>query len=423
MSNASFLVSFFGALQAAISVELTLFYGYAAARLGLVDETTSHKLSGLCTRVFLPCLIVVQCGPELTVTDIKELWVLFVWSFLSISLAFLIGWAGRYFLKLPGWAVAACAINNANAMPLLLLQSLSSTSALDSLAGWKPGETSEHAIARAKTYVLLYMIVQQSYGFLAGPGWLRLDVKTDDEEQPRPQLSHILQDEEHVGLLDDDELNAIPQQDAALAARHLTDVLQYKPDYPKIPRYLQKFGDVLNPPIVGALMALFIGLTPPLHKLMLNAGSSPLYPSLTSSLKNIGDLFTSLQMFVLGCQLYLTRAKAHNLGPDARATTTPSWRTSLFVLTVRFIIMPASCIGIVYGLVRLDPVWFRRDPMLWFVMMISPSGPSAILLAALGELVHVDEAQIAAFLFISYLVSPLISVVVSLAIEVIGTLQ
>jgi hypothetical protein len=75
--------------QAALSVELTLFYGYFVAQLGIVDTKTASKVSSLCTRgrlgvgvpqvgtnslaqsstVFLPALIIVQCGPELDVAS------------------------------------------------------------------------------------------------------------------------------------------------------------------------------------------------------------------------------------------------------------------------------------------------------------------------------------------------------------------
>jgi auxin efflux carrier family protein len=59
------------------------------------------------------------------VCSLKQLWVLPAWAFVTITVAFCIGAAFRWIFHLPGWTVSATAINNANAMPLLLLQSVS----------------------------------------------------------------------------------------------------------------------------------------------------------------------------------------------------------------------------------------------------------------------------------------------------------
>jgi hypothetical protein len=61
-----------------------------------------------------------------------------------------------------------------------------------------------------------------------------------------------------------------------------------------------------------------------------------------------------------------------------------------------------------------------RDPILWFVMMLMPTGPPATKLVALADVSGADEAEkmsIAKFLTISYAISPLI------CLAVVGSLK
>lgn len=61
----SLLTSFLGALQASVSILLTLGYGVAATRGGLYGSRTSKEISKLCAKLFLPCLIFTTVGKEL----------------------------------------------------------------------------------------------------------------------------------------------------------------------------------------------------------------------------------------------------------------------------------------------------------------------------------------------------------------------
>jgi auxin efflux carrier family protein len=142
----------------------------------------------------------------------------------------------------------------------------------------------------------------------------------------------------------------------------------------------------------------------PLHKAFLEKGSSPLYPSITASLQNLADLFTAAQMFALGGQLYhkspSLSSRAQEFKPSF-ALRNLHMPPSIPVLFTRFIIMPAFCISIVALAARSHLSWLRDDPMLYFVLMICPSGPSALLMASLTQLVGVDEGEVAWFLVIS----------------------
>jgi hypothetical protein len=61
----------------------------------------------------------------------------------------------------------------------------------------------------------------------------------------------------------------------------------------------------LNPPLIGGLAAVTVGIIPFLHKLFLSE-TSPI-AAFTVSIEQLGELYTSLQIFVLGGQLYSKR--------------------------------------------------------------------------------------------------------------------
>jgi hypothetical protein len=65
MAQGSLLTSFLGALQACVSVLLTLGYGVLTRHFGLIQTSSIHDVSGLGVKVFLPALILVHLGEQL----------------------------------------------------------------------------------------------------------------------------------------------------------------------------------------------------------------------------------------------------------------------------------------------------------------------------------------------------------------------
>ena len=64
--------------------------------------------------------------------------------------------------------------------------------------------------------------------------------------------------------------------------------------------------------------------------------------------------------------------------------------------------------------------WLDNDPILWFVLMLLPTGPSATKLTALADVSGAEEDEkmsIAKFISLSYVISPVI------CIAVVGSLK
>src|SRR4051794_17602860 len=60
-----FLTSLSGALQAAVSVLLTIYYGVLGAQFNLLDSNSAKRISRMCVNMFLPALLIVNLGSEL----------------------------------------------------------------------------------------------------------------------------------------------------------------------------------------------------------------------------------------------------------------------------------------------------------------------------------------------------------------------
>jgi auxin efflux carrier family protein len=128
--------------------------------------------------------------------------------------------------------------------------------------------------------------------------------------------------------------------------------------------------EMWNPPLTGALLAVTIGLIPPVKREFYDKEGF-FYGTVTTSLINIGELFTALMLFVLGANL---RIKTE------RDSSTP-WLCLLYIYVMRFILVPA--IGIVLVWKVSDWGWLNDtaheglggDPMMKFIMCLIPAGP------------------------------------------------
>jgi predicted permease len=147
--------------------------------------------------------------------------------------------------------------------------------------------------------------------------------------------------------------------------------------------------DFLNAPLLGAVLGTVIGLIPALHKAFFNdTEDGGIFTAwLTESVKTVGSLFVPLPVVVAGVSLYTSTQKIK--GEGSRAPSTP-WLTTLFVLIVRFVIWSVISIGVVYLLAKKTDT-LGDDPMLWFTMMLMPTGPPAMKLITMVEVSNADE--------------------------------
>ncbi|SLM35617.1 hypothetical protein LPUS_04944 [Lasallia pustulata] len=357
-------------------------------------------------------------------------------------------------LRLPSWVTPAICFNNTTSLPILLIQSLNATGVLSTLL-MSDSDTTSQAITRANSYFLVCSIVSNSLTFALGPKLLGGEDSPDDEEEEEDKK---LDDPDDQGIngggvegTEDIEQGRIQptwlafgsangtadHHDAEVVTEEtslLPDVVvrhgaaaghevykDCKKGWDRLPRRVQDLLEFIsaffNGSLIGAVVGGILGVVPSLHTAFFaDQQDGGIFTAwLTSSIQNLGDLFASLQVVVVGVKLSSSLRKMKK-GEDSG---TVPWLPMCLILGIRFVLWPIASIGAIY-LVAVRTKWLSNDPMLWFAMMLMPTGPPALKLTALADVngnSDEDKMSIAKFLTISYAVSPLI------AFAVVGSLK
>lgn len=306
-----------------------------------------------------------------------------VWALLYSFVALFLTRATVILFRLPKWTVAAVTFNNTTSLPLLLVQSLRSTGALDSLLG---SDSDKEDFDRIRSYFLVFAVVinvltfgegeralngYKEHGFpFAGLLGLRkyaadiFENGTRKHGDRRPSQGQDVENPVIPSGLESDESEAEaedePTQTTPLLQRQITPLLPRRvmrgpaslshrivimatrvwSSLPEpLKRYIRPLRPFVNSTTLGAVVGVIIGITPPLQRLFF----SPMHEGgyfnawLTTPLRNVGELFVTLQVIVVGVSLSLSIRQRKR---DGKAGDIP--RSALaFVLLMRFIIFPA----------------------------------------------------------------------------------
>jgi predicted permease len=435
------LSSSVAAVQASLSVLLVISYGAIAARFGLLNSQHGKAISKICVKMFLPALLLVQIGSELHAGSANRYLIVLLWAFICHFISFLIGIFAHLVFGLPDWVTAALMFNNTTSYPLLLIQSLDATGILAGLA--QKDEPTRAMIERAKSYFLVFATVSSCLTFAVGP---RL-IDTEHAPDTNNDKAHDEDDDAYSNGMSQD----VPDEQSGLLSpqpyqrrRHESVVgITFFPSKPKFttvkrrPWYIKHVHwsdlsprmqwwllflyDFLNAPLLGAVLGAVIGLTPFLHRAFFakEYDGGVFTAWLTESWKNVGGLFVPLPLIVAGISLYTAHEESKE-GDSSRIAIPLA--TTVFILVVRFILWPIFSIGVIYAVVHRQGTAcvLGSDPMLWFAMMLMPTGPPAMKLITMVQVSEAgpdDERRIAKILTIAYIFSPV------LAFTVVGALR
>lgn len=287
-----------------------------------------------------------------------------VWAIIYNVLSIFLGRALCRVFNLPRWTVPAIAFNNTTSLPLLLIQSLETTGILSPLVS--SGEETSEAVSRARTYFLVSAVVSHALTFGIGPSELKGDNEDGSEDNKKQQSGNSngahsdsaphqryrddpeAQEEDE----DDDDSSSDSAPETSLlphAVRHRLHrtnkrthrVVNHSME--KLPSFLQvaitAVYNFMTPPLVGAIVGAVIGLAPPLHTLFFADSNKGGYLNawLTQSIKNVGQLFVTLQVVVVGVKL----AQALRKEKRGEDTGKLNWTPVAIVAVVRYFIWPA----------------------------------------------------------------------------------
>ena len=417
MAN-SLLATFLAAGQASSSVLLVVFYGILASELKILDAPATKRISALCVRMLLPALLLTRIGSELEYETWTNYIPVFCWAIFYNIASLLIGVAAVRLLDWPRWLPVAATFNNKTSLPLLLMRALESTGVLRRLL--VNGEPAAAAIARAQSYFLVCSIVGNCLTFAVGPHLMR--ASTDNETvQPKGKSP-----------ADVDSAVASPMLEAAnertallphpAIDREATPAHQPQPTMKE--QVLSFLRDIFNEPTIGAIVGLVVGVISPLHRAFFNPSTEGgiFTPWLTASLVNIGQAFVPLQVIVVGFTLSASFHQGH-LSPSNgdRSRACHGLIPTIAVLLTRFALWPLISLPLIYFLVSCTNL-IPDDPILWFCMMLMPTGPPAMKLIAMADVGGADQGakiSVARVLAISYICVPLLSFSVVAALSLV----
>lgn len=273
-----------------------------------------------------------------------------------------------------------------------MIESLRSTGILDRLI--LDGDSTEKAISRAQSYFLVCAIVGNCFTFAVGPRLIDAEnapgESSDDEDTDGADDDD---DAAERGSINEGELTSLlphrVRKAGGKAHQHVFFLGKQNMEKlsPRTQEVLVFLFDFLNAPLLGAVIGAIIGLTPPLHRAFFNDSNDGgfLNAWLTSSLKKIGELFVTLQVVVVGVSLSSSLRKMKR-GEDNGLPLLPT----AFVMLIRLVVWPLISIAVIWVLATKTNT-LQQDPILWFTMMMMPTGPTAMKLIAMAEVNGANE--------------------------------
>lgn len=194
---------------------------------------------------------------------------------------------------------------------------------------------------------------------------------------------------------DNEETSLLPAKLARKRARvTLATYVRGRKYFKALPKWAKEVLNItlafVNPPVIGALLGIVIGLVPALHRLFFNTQQEGGYLNawLEAALSNIGELFPALMVVIVGVKLSTSLLRMKK----GEASGKVPWIPLILITVVRFVVWPAISIVTIYYLAAKTNL-LSDDPILWFSMMLAPTGPPALMLTALADLAGADEEE------------------------------
>jgi hypothetical protein len=216
------------------------------------------------------------------------------------------------------------------------------------------GDSVSNAIARAQSYFLLCGVISKTIGYAVGPTMLtnaNEDGEDDDHDQNHDAGENAADSEAQNGHADADEEMPLLRGRSNKAHEDLSMKLKRwaKKVVFVFPKSIKQ--NVLTPfdtpladvAIICTLVGAVLGLVPQLHRAFFNSyEEGGIFNAwLTSSIKNIGKLFTTLQIFIVGCELGVSFEKIRGGSREGGRDSNPGWKAILTIFLVRLVIWPA----------------------------------------------------------------------------------
>ncbi|RIB03082.1 auxin efflux carrier [Gigaspora rosea] len=375
---------FFASAQSSAEVLLVAITGYLAAKYEIITPSIQKGIGNLLIKVLLPCLLFSETAADIDLSNLIQLWPVPIFYGIFIIISGLLGVFGGKLLDLSSaetkFVIVGIMFNNITSLLLGLLDGIGNTIAMQILLQNEDDNPAE-SMKRGKSYVMLAVLLNTLLKWSFGAFLLRKE----------PSDCHL-------------DTRMLPNHnDQITPSNERTPLLPSKKNNNQfiIPQILTKLYTVaygfMNPPLMASIAALFVGIIAPLKNLFFS-DQAPLFV-IRHTMEFIASITIPLMLISLGAQLQnLPRSKAKEM-----------FTSISYVMFCRYLIMPI--IGVI--MIISTKSLYINDPMLWFILMMIASGPTAISCINLVQLTGNFEEEMAVLLFYSYIcLAPIITITV-----------
>jgi len=354
-------------------------------------------------------------------SDLSDVWVLVVWPFYVVTVGFLVGWLASVVSDTPKWqrksVLAACAFGNATAVPITILMVIHANFPKTSKLG------SVDPILFLSVYLLLYPVLQWSIG-----GWLLAPEETVEPTKQNKQVDCEKSDIES-GRQINIVYNGYIQTDKGLVAIGTSGSTE---EVPLVPEKIKSYTDttpigeeegpkvvivplmetlkkvmsrVFQPPVMGALVGLFVASTSlrGLFVDLVHRSDGALFEWIFDGIYSIGQAAVPINMIILGCNLSAAQM-------ETNTDKLLSKETMMAIIVGKMVIMPI--IGISSVLFLKEYFWDVPDGIdasFYLVAMIVFVTPTANNVMVMVELSGSGSKEgIAQVIGFQYLVAPIL---------------
>ncbi|CAG8516033.1 9069_t:CDS:2 [Cetraspora pellucida] len=407
---------FLASAQSSAEVLLVCVSGYLAAKYEIITPSIQKGLSNLIIKVLLPCLLFSETAADIDLSILIQLWPVPVFCATFSVISSLLGMFGGKILRLSlaetKFLMVGVMFNNITSLLLGLLSGMENTSAMQILLQSEDDSPAE-SVKRGKSYVMLAILFSTLLRWSLGAFLLRKNPSDDPLDLAKPLSKSVMLPtyNDQISLINSLNETINTSNETIDPPNERTSLLATKKNNNKfiIPQTLTKIytivGGLMNPPLTASIVALLVSTIAPLKNLFFG-DHAPLFV-ISSTMEYIGTATVPLTLIMLGAQLQNLRSSK---GKEMFASIS-------YVISCRYLIMP-----IIGGIMVMSTKsLYRGDPMLWFILMMLASGPTAINCINLVQLTGNFEEEMAALLFYSYIcLAPLITLIVMSFLTIIS---
>ncbi|GAA5803059.1 hypothetical protein HPULCUR_008534 [Helicostylum pulchrum] len=320
--------------------------------------------------------------------------------------------------------VLACVMfSNANSLPVAIISSLAVSEAGKTLY-WNSDDTQEMVSARwSYGYNLLQKRTEDDEDTIViddySPSFSVSDYGSNrnNNDTSRRSSSATVSEVDYNTNEDSFKRSVSDLQDTTALLTSIPQDDKEKKKYGRFINILVTINTYMSPPLHAALLALFVGLFPPLKHLMYDEDSF-FYASITKAIESCGKASVPIVLVCLGAQLKSIRETQQT------NTTQRSKKAITLSIFIRMFLAPLCVIPIVFLFAKFGQNWseLASDPMFLVSMIVVGCTPTAINLSQITQVSGVFEEEMLNVLFWSYgvICIPVCTLVVFLALILVG---